>query len=102
MRSTLPLHGLSAEAVTEELMRTKSNDVDWRSGRTNLYVQFGGDDVLDVAKRAAHLYFCKKTFDLSRHSDVSEFLPLYRSVVWHYKRCGGKLPEQFLINLGTA
>ena len=71
MRSTLPLHGLSAEAVTEELMRTKSNDVDWRSGRTNLYVQFGGDDVLDVAKRAAHLYFSENAHGVAAFPSVA-------------------------------
>ena len=64
------------------------------------FLVLANDDTLVM--RAAHLYFCKKTFDLSRHSDVTEFLPLYRSVVWHFKRCGGKLPEQFVVNLGTA
>jgi glutamate/tyrosine decarboxylase-like PLP-dependent enzyme len=51
-----PETGWSSQRVIEELRAAKSNDVDWRCGRTNFYVQFGGDDVLDVARQAADLY----------------------------------------------
>ncbi len=35
----------------------RSADVDWRRGRLGLYVHFGGDDVLDVAKEAYQRFF---------------------------------------------
>lgn len=44
-RSEFPKTGRNAEDTLGELQQSKSGDVDWRSGRTNLYVQFGGDDV---------------------------------------------------------
>ena len=56
-RSAFPRHGTPADGVLGALRDAKSGDVDWKSGRTNMYVQFGGDDVLDVAKQAAQLYF---------------------------------------------
>jgi glutamate/tyrosine decarboxylase-like PLP-dependent enzyme len=54
---SFPSVGLPAQTVLDDLGSAKSNDVDWRAGRTNLYVQFGGDDVLDIARRAADLYY---------------------------------------------
>jgi sphinganine-1-phosphate aldolase len=56
-RSPFPVNGMQAASVLEELRSSKAADVDWRSGRTNLYVQFGGDDVLAVAKQASELFF---------------------------------------------
>ncbi|MCA3454642.1 MAG: aspartate aminotransferase family protein, partial [Rhodobacter sp.] len=56
-RPEFPKTGRAAEDVLGDLRQAKSGDVDWRSGRTNLYVQFGGDDVLDIAKEASRLYF---------------------------------------------
>ena len=57
MSTCFPERGEPGDAVLAALRETKVGDVDWRSGRTNLYVQFGGDDVLDVARRAADLFF---------------------------------------------
>jgi len=56
-RSEFPMTGRSAQETLDELQQAKSGDVDWRSGRTNLYVQFGGDDVLDIAKEASRIFF---------------------------------------------
>ena len=41
----------SHTAVMDERMRLH-NDVPWRDGRLGLYVHFGGEDVLAVAKDA--------------------------------------------------
>lgn len=56
-RSEFPQHSKAKADVLEELRQAKADDVDWRSGRTNLYVQFGGEDVLEVAKEAAQMFF---------------------------------------------
>ena len=56
-RSEFPTQGRAAAEVLQDLENAKIGDVDWRSGRTNLYVQFGGDDVLDVAKEASRIFF---------------------------------------------
>ncbi len=56
-QSPFPIQGIDAEAVLDALRAAKSDDVDWHAGRTNLYVQFGGDDVLRVAKAASELYY---------------------------------------------
>jgi sphinganine-1-phosphate aldolase len=62
--------GSSADEVHAELQHAKVNDVDWRAGRTNLYVQFGGDDVLAVARRAADLYFSENAHGLEAFPSV--------------------------------
>lgn len=56
-RPAFPATSRAAADVLQDLRQAKAGDVDWKSGRTNLYVQFGGDDVLEVAKEASLLYF---------------------------------------------
>jgi glutamate/tyrosine decarboxylase-like PLP-dependent enzyme len=56
-RPAFPTASRAAADVLQDLRQAKAGDVDWKSGRTNLYVQFGGDDVLEVAKEASLLYF---------------------------------------------
>ncbi len=53
----IPPKGSAATEVLAELQSAKRHDLDWHSGKTNFYVQFGGDDVLQVARDAANLYF---------------------------------------------
>jgi glutamate/tyrosine decarboxylase-like PLP-dependent enzyme len=69
-RSTFPSHRTSAGRVLEELREAKSGDVDWRAGRTSLYVQFGGDDVLDLAKQAAQIYFSENAHGVAAFPSV--------------------------------
>jgi sphinganine-1-phosphate aldolase len=69
-RPNFPALGTGAAAVIEELRLAKSGDVDWRSGRTNLYVQFGGDDVLDVAKQASQLFFSENAHGVAAFPSV--------------------------------
>lgn len=57
MNPAFPDQGAPVETVLASLEEAKAGDVDWRAGRTNLYVQYGGEDVLEVARRAANLYF---------------------------------------------
>jgi sphinganine-1-phosphate aldolase len=70
-RSPFPANGMQAAPVLEELRNAKAEDVDWRSGRTNLYVQFGGDDVLDVAKQASQLFFSENAHGTAAFPSVS-------------------------------
>ena len=56
-RPAFPTASRPAAEVLQDLRQAKAGDVDWKSGRTNLYVQFGGEDVLEVAKEASLLYF---------------------------------------------
>lgn len=69
-RSSFPVNGTQAPNVLEELLNAKTADVDWRSGRTNLYVQFGGDDVLDLAKQASQLFFSENAHGIAAFPSV--------------------------------
>lgn len=67
-----PPRGDSAEGVLAALRAAKASDVDWRAGRTNLYVQFGGDDVLEVSRRAADLYFSENAHGTAAFPSVQQ------------------------------
>ncbi|MFV0306649.1 MAG: pyridoxal phosphate-dependent decarboxylase family protein [Desertimonas sp.] len=53
---SLPQQGRPADEVLSDLRELQAGDVDWRGGRTFGLVFDGGDDVHDVAERAALLY----------------------------------------------
>ena len=53
----MPSDGLAEDALYEALDTARENDVAWREGRLGLYVHFGGEDVLRVAKEAYMRYF---------------------------------------------
>ncbi|MCA3667809.1 MAG: aspartate aminotransferase family protein, partial [Methylobacterium sp.] len=48
--------GKPAAEVIAELDFARSNDVDWRAGRTNFYVQYGGVDVEHIAREASNRF----------------------------------------------
>ncbi|QJP14804.1 aspartate aminotransferase family protein [Starkeya sp. ORNL1] len=52
------------------MKQAKARDVDWRSGKTNFYVQFGGDDVLEVARQAADLFFSENAHGVAAFPSV--------------------------------
>ena len=52
----MPAHGRDADDVIAELAALRDHDVDWRGGRTFGLVFDGGEDVHDIAERAALLY----------------------------------------------
>ncbi len=52
----LPGQGRDWDSIREEMLSFGSDDADWRSGRTAVYVFHPGDDVLQVAKEAYALY----------------------------------------------
>ena len=56
------------------------------------FVCLASEEMTTLTLRAAHLYFCKKTFDTCRHSEFKDFEASYRSHVWQFLVKGGKLP----------
>jgi sphinganine-1-phosphate aldolase len=52
----LPSQGRDWDSIHAEMLAMGSEDADWRSGRTAVYVFHPGDDVLFVAKEAYALY----------------------------------------------
>lgn len=67
-----PQSGDTIDSVLASLREAKASDVDWRAGRTNLYVQFGGDDVLEVSRRAADLYFSENAHGTAAFPSVQK------------------------------
>lgn len=51
-----PSNGRSAADVIADLDAARGDDVDWRAGRTNFYVQYGGADVERVAREASNRF----------------------------------------------
>ena len=73
MTNRFPPAGRPREEVLDELEAARENDVDWRGGRIGLYTHFGGEDVLEIAKDAARMYFsetpaAQAPFQVSRAS----------------------------------
>ena len=56
MRHSLPAGGEDWESLRERMIALASDDVDWRSARTAVYIFNAGEDVLRVAKDAYALY----------------------------------------------
>jgi sphinganine-1-phosphate aldolase len=54
-----PAHGLSWDEIDAALNEARGNDVEWRRGRIGVYIHYGGEEVLEVAKRAYAAYFCE-------------------------------------------
>lgn len=56
MRATLPQRGSDWPTLEARMREYAAGDVDWRSGRTAVYVFHAGDDVLRVARDAYALF----------------------------------------------
>ncbi len=53
----LPRSGSSWQDLDKQLDAARADDVDWRRGRVGVYIHYGGEDVLEVAKQAYLKYF---------------------------------------------
>lgn len=71
--SHFPEHGAAREDVFAEMEDVRSGDVDWRRGRLGLYVHFGGDDVLDVAKEAYRRFFSENALGPRAFPSLKKF-----------------------------
>lgn len=56
MRKTLPNSGTDWDQLKAQMEEIGSDDMDWRNGRTGMYVFYAGDDVLKVAKEAYTMF----------------------------------------------
>lgn len=54
---TLPKSGATWEALEAQMDAAKAGDIDWQSGRIGVYIHYGGDEVLAVAKQAYLKFF---------------------------------------------
>lgn len=56
MRKTLPSNGSDWKTLKSEMEDLAAGDMNWRDGRTGMYVFYAGDDVLKVAKEAYTMF----------------------------------------------
>ena len=68
-----PEQSTAPENVFAEMEDARRGDVDWRRGRLGLYVHFGGDDVLDVAKEAYRRFFSENALGPKAFPSLRKF-----------------------------
>ena len=74
MASThFPENSLPPSDVFAEMEDARRNDVDWRRGRLGLYVHFGGEDVLAVAKEAYQRFFSENALGPKAFPSLKRF-----------------------------
>ncbi len=71
--SNFPEHGTARTDVFAEMEDARRADVDWRRGRLGLYVHFGGDDVLEVAKEAYQRFFSENALGPKAFPSLRKF-----------------------------
>jgi sphinganine-1-phosphate aldolase len=70
---SLPVEGCAPEDVFAEMEEARADDVRWREGRLGLYVHFGGDDVLQVAKNAYLQFFSENALGPTAFPSLKKF-----------------------------
>ena len=73
MSFEIPATGLAADEVFAQMEQARSGDVAWREGRLGLYVHFGGEDVLNVAKEAYQRFFSENALGPSAFPSLRKF-----------------------------
>lgn len=73
MSNDMPATGLPRESVFEEMEAARASDVDWRNGTLGLYVHFGGDDVLEVAREAYQRFFSENALGAAAFPSLVRF-----------------------------
>lgn len=74
MTSThFPEQGAARSDLFAEMEDARRADVDWRRGRLGLYVHFGGDDVLEVAKEAYRRFFSENALGPKAFPSLKKF-----------------------------
>lgn len=71
--SHFPEHGTARTDLFAEMEDARRADVDWRRGRLGLYVHFGGDDVLEVAKEAYRRFFSENALGPKAFPSLKKF-----------------------------
>jgi sphinganine-1-phosphate aldolase len=73
MRFEMPQRGLASEELFAQMEEARTGDVAWRDGRLGLYVHFGGEDVLEVAKEAYLRFFSENALGPSAFPSLAKF-----------------------------
>ena len=73
MTQSMPERGLDRDALFAEMESARAGDVNWREGRLGLYVHFGGDDVLAVAKDAYLKFFSENALGPGAFPSLAKF-----------------------------
>ncbi|MFT5174009.1 MAG: sphinganine-1-phosphate aldolase [Gammaproteobacteria bacterium] len=73
MRIDMPQQGLPSEELFAQMEEARAHDVAWRDGRLGLYVHFGGEDVLAVAKQAYQRFFSENALGRSAFPSLVKF-----------------------------
>jgi glutamate/tyrosine decarboxylase-like PLP-dependent enzyme len=68
-----PETSLAPADVFAEMEDARRSDVDWRRGRLGLYVHFGGEDVLAVAKEAYRRFFSENALGPKAFPSLKKF-----------------------------
>jgi len=72
-RAPFPRERMPREQLFEAMESMRKNDVDWRRGRLGLYVHFGGEDVLEVAKEAYRRFFSENALGPKAFPSLKRF-----------------------------
>jgi sphinganine-1-phosphate aldolase len=73
MSNRFPDRGLPREDLFAEMEAAREDDVDWRGGRVNIYTHFAGDEVLEVAKDAARMFFSENALGPTAFPSLKKF-----------------------------
>ncbi len=73
MMEHFPENSTAPADVFAAMEDIRGTDVDWRRGRLGLYVHFGGDDVLDVAKEAYRRFFSENALGPKAFPSLKKF-----------------------------
>ena len=73
MSASCPDTGVDEKTVFAEMEAARADDVAWRDGRLGLYVHFGGDDVLAVAKEAYMRFFSENALGPTAFPSLAKF-----------------------------
>ena len=73
IKLNIPEQGLDRDAVFAEMETARHDDVAWREGRLGLYVHFGGEDVLAVAKEAYQRFFSENALGAAAFPSLVKF-----------------------------
>ena len=68
-----PETGLTPEDVKQALLAAKAGDIDWRTGRTPMYVFYAGEEAYGVTKDAFNLYFTETALAAKAYPSLRRF-----------------------------
>lgn len=95
----MPAASLDRDSVFAEMERARTGDADWRVGNLNLYVHYGGEDVLEVTKEAYLRFFSENALGPSAFPSFAKFES--EVVAWTGDLLGASHPAGNMTSGGT-